>query len=366
MSAMLPGAHLLSFAGTRTQHRMAIRIEDAGFEIRDMIAWVYGSGFPKSLNIGKALDKAAGAVREVVGRRTDRAATPKQDIRGGRLIGGVRGGIDCSAITAPATDEAKQWDGFGTALKPSLEPITLARKPLSEATVAANVLLHGTGGINIDGCRIAGIDPANAKRLGRDYTTAETNFGGGQVQQKKVASVGGDLRGRWPANLILTHSEACRCTVAEPAESSLLPHPEAGAVVEVWECVQDCPVMILDEQSDAGGASRFFYCAKSNKGDRGTHTKEALPLFGVDEESVTNGHCTVKPVDLMRYLCRLVTPPGGIALDPWMGSGSTGVAALREGFNFIGIERDEDSFMTACARIRHELEGTSSIATTTK
>ncbi len=255
------GGHLLCFAGTRTQHRMAVRIEDAGFEIRDMIAWVYGSGFPKSLDVSKAIDKAAGAEREVVGTRITGAAMSGkasgiENGQGGTEFGSGQNEVP---ITAPATPEAKQWEGWGTALKPALEPITVARKPLI-GTVAENVLQHGTGAINVDGGRVGE---------------------------------------RWPANFIHDGSE------------------------EVTDLL--------------GSAARFFYCAKASKRDR-------------DEG---NHHPTVKPTDLMRYLCRLVTPPDGTVLDPFMGSGSTGKAAVLEGFRFIGIEREEEYCEIAKARIKH-------------
>ena len=252
LRVLKPGGHLLAFAGTRTQHRMAVRIEDAGFEIRDMIAWVYGSGFPKSLDVSKAIDKAAGAEREVVGRK---AVTRVMD--GSDLVGGnVRAGF--VSVTAPSTDAAKEWQGWGTALKPALEPITVARKPLI-GTVAENVLQHGTGAINVDGGRVEG--------------------------------------GRWPANFIHDGSE------------------------EAIDLLKD--------------SARFFYCAKASKADRGE-----------------NHHPTVKPTDLMRYLCRLVTPPNGIVLDPFNGSGSTGCAAVLEGFQYIGIEREAEYIAISEKRIQ--------------
>jgi DNA modification methylase len=371
------GGHLLCFAGTRTQHRMAVRIEDAGFEIRDMIAWVYGSGFPKSLDVSKAIDKRD-AVQEQQARRyrftewvrstgitskqideatqtnmgghyTTAASQPaimtrehleacrhllgeipewverEADIRsvesknfaerevvGQKIINGEEGtaggykngiasiqGANISInrsidITIAATPEAKQWEGWGTALKPALEPITVARKPLI-GTVAENVLQHGTGGINVDGCRVGG--------------------------------------GRWPANFIHDGSE------------------EATDLL--------------------GSAARFFYCAKASKRDRDegcegmelvTHQSGMGGAMPVDDDGNArdrfkaqsrNHHPTVKPTDLMRYLCRLVTPPDGTVLDPFMGSGSTGKAAVLEGFRFIGIEREEEYCEIAKARIKH-------------
>jgi site-specific DNA-methyltransferase (adenine-specific) len=314
LRVLKPGGHLLAFAGTRTQHRMAVRIEDAGFEIRDMIAWVYGSGFPKSLDVSKAIDKAeghwrgrAGEVASENGAMSGRnyARTPKGD---------------------PITNSAKQWQGWGTALKPALEPITVARKPLGEKTVAANVLAHGTGGINVDGCRV-GTDSVKTNRYtpGRDMTS----FHGSQAGNEYVSST---HEGRWPANLI---------------------HDGSDEVVGLFPS---------DKQ---GSASRFFYVAKASKKDRdegcdglaevprfnGGLAGASIPLKGSPMPVGRNNHPTVKPTALMRYLCRLVTPPEGIVLDPFMGSGSTGKAAMLEGFQFIGIERDEEYMEIAKARI---------------
>jgi site-specific DNA-methyltransferase (adenine-specific) len=276
LRVLKPGGHLLAFAGTRTQHRMAVRIEDAGFEIRDMIAWVYGSGFPKSLDVSKAIDKRAGAEREVVSNnptfRKMQENASNYNLQRNEFI------------TAPATPEAKQWQGWGTALKPALEPITVARKPLI-GTVAENVLQHGTGAINVDGGRVG-----TEERITNWSGTA--NY---KVSDPKTGTT--TATGRWPANFIHDGSE---------------------------------------EATDLLGASaRFFYCAKASKADRGE-----------------NHHPTVKPTDLMRYLCRLVTPPSGIVLDPFMGSGSTGKAAMLEGFAFVGIEREAEYIDIAKARIQ--------------
>ena len=312
LRVLKPGGHLLAFAGTRTQHRMAMRIEDAGFEIRDMIAWVYGSGFPKSLDVSKAIDKAAGAEREVT--REGQTKAPED-----------AGKFDSAASTArerrdePATDAARQWQGWGTALKPALEPITVARKPLS-GTVAENVLEHGTGALNVDGCRV-GTEAVTINT----WNDGAKPFGGGAGH----AYTGRTVVGRWPANLIHDGSD-------EP--NSLL-----------------------------GDAARFFYCAKASKRDR----DEGLEDWPEQQSSVgdnraggdfnerlgktpgvrRNTHPTVKPTDLMRYLCRLVTPPGGVVLDPFCGSGSTGKAAVLEGFRFIGIERDPQYIEIARARV---------------
>jgi DNA modification methylase len=333
LRVLKPGGHLLAFAGTRTQHRMAVRIEDAGFEIRDMIAWVYGSGFPKSLDVSKAIDKAAGAERATV-KVKPRAETS------GTMAGASdsRPWIEKSrelgyheiADKNPVTAAAAAWQGWGTALKPALEPITVARKPLI-GTVAENVLAHGTGAINVDGCRVG--DTVETWPKSRSYgggtEYAFTHTSGGVINSQPT---GAAPAGRWPANLIHDGSE-------EPA--ALL-----------------------------GDAARFFYCAKASKRDRDEGLEgfeaKARPTMGSGKPSSieqsrgpcaprANNHPTVKPTDLMRYLCRLVTPPNGTVLDPFMGSGSTGKAAMLEGFNFIGIEREAEYIEIAKARINWTL-----------
>jgi len=355
-----PGAHLLAFGGTRTYHRLACAIEDAGWEIRDCVMWVYGSGFPKSHDVSKAIDKAGGdalawrafseayakaveasslnhsdidralgikssscywartdhrggmpprhhwervremlglpdefahlydeAEREVVGHR-ERGFAPGTNAVYGDYSGDTR-------ITAPATDAARQWQGWGTALKPAWEPIIVARKPLG-GTVAENVLTHGTGVINVDGCRVgATVETWPATRSyggGTEYAFTQTSKG--VVNSQKTGKA---PPGRWPANLIHDGSEEATAPMHE--------------------------------------AARFFYCAKASKADR-------------DDG---NNHPTVKPTALMRYLCRLVTPPGSMVLDPFTGSGSTGKAAILEGFRFIGIEREAEYVEIAKARI---------------
>jgi site-specific DNA-methyltransferase (adenine-specific) len=332
LRVLKPGGHLLAFAGTRTQHRMAVRIEDAGFEIRDMIAWVYGSGFPKSLDVSKAIDRAAGAEREVVGRA---AGTGKQNpawngTAQGRAENSLKPEYD---LTAPATPEAQQWAGWGTALKPALEPITMARKPLA-GTVAANVLEHGTGALNVDGCRVEAVE-------GRPLIISHGDgFGSGEHVTAYGNGLSGSRHGgttttgRWPANLI--HDGSDEVVGLFPVTTSGAGNKNTGN--------RDNGQTIGNGLGagngngiggDSGSAARFFYCAKASKADR-------------DEG---NNHPTVKPTDLMRYLCRLVTPPGGIVLDPFMGSGSTGKAAVLEGFRFIGIERDPQYIKIARARV---------------
>ena len=332
LRVLKPGGHLLAFAGTRTQHRMAVRIEDAGFEIRDMIAWVYGSGFPKSLDVSKAIDKAAGAEREVVAtvKKTPSASSANMNDGWVRPWGEGKTTMD---ITAPATDAARQWSGWGTALKPALEPITVARKPLV-GTVAANVLQHGVGALNIDGCRVPGAKPDTT----RGASTKASSMVGTLGAQGRIED---DGTGRWPANLI--HDGSDEVLAGFPGEAD-------------------------------GSAARFFYCAKASKRDRDDGL-ELMPavhrpngnVWTDQDYRVINGerppsaesgprrnvHPTVKPTDLMRYLCRLVTPPGGLVLDPFMGSGSTGKAAALEGFRFVGIEMSEEYLAIARARIAH-------------
>lgn len=291
LRVLKPGGHLLAFAGTRTQHRMAVRIEDAGFEIRDMIAWVYGSGFPKSMDVSKAIDKM------------------------------------------DAADAALQWQGWGTALKPALEPITVARKPF-KGTVAANVLEWGTGAINIDGCRI------NPGELVPGGGNGKANNGGrfGAHETFGVrAVVEPHTSGRWPANLM--HDGSDEVVGLFPVTTSGGGNKSRKGTTEGGNCYGTYGAPPPDVRgADKGSAARFFYCAKTSRKDRGE----------------ANAHPTVKPTDLMAYLCRLVTPPGGVVLDPFMGSGSTGKAAMREGFRFIGIEMDADYLAIAEARIAHE------------
>ena len=364
LRVLKPGGHLLSFASARTYHHMAVGIEMAGFEIRDQIMWVFGSGFPKSLDVSKAIDKAAGAEREVVGRKIGRAATPVADFRGGNLVGAT-GRIDTSAITAPATDDAAQWEGWGTALKPAHEPICVARKPLEKGlTVAANVLKWGTGAINIAGCRVGVTDEAYARNCSGDRGAAGTRSIEGQGVTSLRSGGGSAASGRWPANLIHDGSRVVvELFPADAGASSPVKGTEptangfSGAVAysgmmgRVEGAFHD----------DSGSAARFFYCAKTSRRDRheglvdpGPQFKQGTTLRKVENTPTAgNNHPTVKPTDLMAYLLRLVTPVGGVALDPFMGSGSTGKAAMLEGFEFIGCELDEAYMAIARARISH-------------
>lgn len=376
-----PGAHLLAFGGTRTFHRLMAAIEDAGWEIRDTIMWVYGSGFPKSLDVSKAIDKAAGVEREVVGSKLGQPGysltngLPGGVAMEGNVDGSLRNGAAECAITAPATEAAKQWEGWGTALKPAWEPVIVARKPLT-GTVAANVLEHGTGALNIDGCRVEG-------RERTEYGLATAQRSQGATYGEPSASADFDSsKGRWPANLIHDGSDDVLALFPDSNGSGgSLPNVKItgygdGAVGTGKSEYFGGPRMKVNAGS--GSAARFFYCAKTSKKDRNeglddepdkvlarscqAAAAEAARGNTVETEGgafnkarvVKNNHPCVKPTELMRYLCRLVTPPSGTVLDPFMGSGSTGKAALLEGFSFVGIDNDEEHgyFDIAMARIK--------------
>jgi site-specific DNA-methyltransferase (adenine-specific) len=350
-----PGAHLLAFGGTRTYHRLACAIEDAGWEIRDCVMWVYGSGFPKSHDVSKAIDKAARAEREVVGPKVYAGGHVQN--HSGVSHGGSYCGFDHSGTTmatAPATDAARQWSGWGTALKPAWEPIIVARKPLV-GTVAENVLRYGTGGINVDGCRV---EASDGRPLIESRSDAANNAFGDGLNGSRCAGV--TTLGRWPANLIHDGSEEV---------VGLFPVTKSGGQNATSESQPGYAGGWTRPggkgHHDSGSAARFFYCAKASKADRDEGC-EGLPLrkegtWGGEEDDLSDGkkkihprrnhHPTVKPTALMRYLCRLVTPPGGVVLDPFTGSGSTGKAAIREGFRFIGIEREAEYVDIAKARI---------------
>ena len=379
-----PGAHLLAFGGTRTFHRLACAIEDAGWEIRDCVMWVYGSGFPKSHDVSKAIDKAAGAEREVVGRGVcgETAISDKAgEVAGYRPKAYYEGrtGFD---ITAPATDAARQWSGWGTALKPAWEPVIVARKPLC-GTVAENVLTHGTGGINVDGCRVASSDQIAAvtgkatlcgTRDGYDRPWKHDPAALAARQERANAAIEkANTLGRWPANVIHDGSDEVVGLFPQTGASSGRPRRNTAAAHNatnsMGKSVADWTTLGHDD--NGGSAARFFYCAKASKADRDEGCEEMEQKeAGIKNDSGRgfsetdpmakimrrNNHPTVKPTALMRYLCRLVTPPGGIVLDPFMGSGSTGKAAVLEGFRFIGIERDPEYFEIAKRRIQAAME----------
>jgi site-specific DNA-methyltransferase (adenine-specific) len=324
-----PGGHLLAFAGTRTYHRMASGVEDAGFEIRDCIAWMYGSGFPKSLDVSKAIDKAAGAERKVVGTKL---GTPGYSLASNDKVyrnsygtfGDAEG--EC-AVTAPATPEAVKWSGWGTALKPAFEPIVVARKPLI-GTVAQNVLEHGTGALNIDATRI-GTDTVGWSGGGRDgnSVTAGASRGGTSGGYNFSDGIARPAAGRWPANVVLDAEAGA--ILDEQSGDSVAGQPTAErGRGGIWSASAD-GIPAGPQYGDRCGASRFFYCAKASKKDRNTN-------------GAANTHPTVKPTELMRWLIRLVTPPGGIILDPFGGSGSTGVAAQADSVRCILIEREDE------------------------
>jgi site-specific DNA-methyltransferase (adenine-specific) len=343
LRVLKPGGHLLAFAGTRTQHRMAIRIEDAGFEIRDMIAWVYGSGFPKSMDISKQLDKAAGHWRGKAGE----VVSDNDAMSGGNYERNPKG--------KPVTDEATTWNGWGTALKPALEPITLARKP-PIGTVAANVLEHGTGGLNIDGCRAesngeslrgGAADGSSANKVHEGWDRPWKNDPEARLAAKIRSNQNQDKAeqlGRWPANFIHDGSEEVLALFPETTSGSLTGQPRTEN--KIYGSAANTLGTPRFHEGDSGSAARFFYCAKASRDDR----DEGLPM------GQHSSHPTVKPTDLMRYLCRLITPPNGIVLDPFTGSGSTGKAAMAEGFRFIGIEREAEYIEIARARISAEAE----------
>ena len=387
LRVLKPGGYLLAFAGTRTQHRMCCNIEDAGFEIRDMIAWVYGSGFPKSHNISKTLDKIVGAERDIVGINQNYHSEDKRSGTGesqhGISDGSFSNPKSASVIAIPATDEAKKGEGWGTALKPALEPITVARKPLSEKTIAANVLKWGTGGINIDGCRV---NPTG-ERLGgggENRATFAGKEGWGrpwmenEQQSKNHANKiklnveKATIQGRFPANLIHDGSDEVLDSFPDSKgqQGDLKNHNKNRKSPN--GCFGEMPPAndaIKREDSDKS-AARFFYCAKTSKVDREEgldDLEDKLKLTQMRSANGTgdknfeggftdtvrkNNHPTVKPTKLMRYLVRLVTPPGGTVYDPFAGSGSTGKACKPEGFDFVGSELDENYCEIANQRIK--------------
>jgi len=420
------GGHVLSFFGTRTYDWGVMAMRLAGFEIRDCIHWIYGSGFPKSHNISKAIDKMYGAEREIIGKA--------EHLNKGNAFNKEKGWNDNNLksphevmITASSTDQAKQWDGWGTTLKPSNEPIVLARKPLEKGlSIAENVMKWGTGGINIDGCRV-GIENRTYKGKSAQKPSGVGTFRDDNWQPKDIEV---NVNGRFPANLILSHHPECECVGTKKVKSngnfpsqqntssmymtskgkSLNPENDYSdengqETIEDWTCNEDCPIRIMDEQSgisktgdikshqekgtgtiygngkgffssrnyrevnfkgDKGGASRFFYCAKASKSERNkglTHFEEKI-IKGRDEGQdklsvaykprptpMANVHPTVKPVALMQYLVRMITPPNGIVLDPFNGSGTTGIACKLEGFEYVGMELDAEYCKIAQARI---------------
>lgn len=356
----LPGAPLCAFGGTRTHHRLWCAIEDAGWEIRDCVMWLYGSGFPKSVNISKMLDKVTGAEREVVGYREQtgpdfgdgqfveqgsmihtRSTAPRKDI----------------AITAPATEEAWVWEGWGTALKPAWEPICLAMKPL-RGTFVDNALAHGVAGLNIDGGRIAGVKP----QVTQGINSNATSF----CVTKNRRQSGPPTQGRWPANVIHDGSEEVVAGFPKTAISKGGGGPKSPCWTESTPRQMRKDYGDMVGFGDSGSAARFFYCAKASRSERnaGCEAEPESPSTcnlrqagGLPKASrelrIRNNHPTVKPLNLMRYLLTLVTmPEHNLILDPFMGSGSTGVACVQLGLPFVGMEKGRKSFEIAVARIR--------------
>lgn len=396
LRVLKPGGHLLAFGGTRTYHRLAAGIEDAGFEIRDCLAWMYGSGFPKSLDVSKAIDRAAGAERERVPYIGGIAS-------GSNNYGGGGGTVHVGTKNAddPITGAAAAWQGWGTALKPAFEPVVVARKPLV-GTVAANVLLHGTGALNIDGCRVA--------NTAEDRAASEAAMSGERMWrragQEGAATFGTGLQegpqamheqGRWPANVVLDE-EAAGLLDQQTGELTSGANPtrrgsdKSRDAYGDFKGQEECTPA---RGADSGGASRFFatfdhseelchypsdparasaslpidkgtdrfrYCAKASSAERNAgldgfeerargNLNQGMQNMGKRTTHFRNAHPTVKPVELMRWLIRLVTPPGGLVLDPFTGSGTTGVAAHLEGVEFVGIEREAEYAEIARARI---------------
>jgi len=349
LRVLKPGGYLLAFGGTRTYHRLACAVEDAGFEIRDMIEWMYGSGFPKSMNIGKAVDKLQGNEREATGKGT-----------AGKRFNKVKGFGKNTTKSDEYTSEweitkgTSDWEGWGTALKPAHEPIVMARKPISEKTIAKNVLKWDTGGLNIDDCRIVHNEPEKlTDRTPRiDDNIFSDKSCGFKKETNHIASA--SQQGRFPANII-----------HDGSDEVLKYFPDSKSVGGF---------------EDFSSAARFFYCAKTSKKDRNEGCEELNPKK-IDESRkegnpggdnlrnrgvnlTQNNHPTVKPTKLMRYLCRLITPPNGIVLDPFAGSGSTGKACILENFNYILIEKEPEYCEIIEKRLKYVNKKTEDISKT--
>ena len=360
-----PGGHLLAFSGSRTYHRMAVAIEDAGFEIRDQIMWLYGSGFPKSMNVGKALDKKLGNERIKTGEKKTHS---NKGIKQSEQRTAIGAGAFGQEVEEDVTVGTTEWEGWGTALKPAHEPLVLARKPLSEKSVVDNVLKHRTGGINIDECRVDGNDAKypdsnpdfrdQGRQSKENMGIDKLSFGQTEnVKRKKVVRKTRDENGVWTDDNSGMKAEGSEYADADPRGRfpSNIMHDGSDSIKELFE-----------------DKSRYFYCAKTSKAERnqglndfeskkmgmsgGAQSKgegydkgQGIGLNRVVERK--NTHPTVKPIKLMKYLCRLITPKGGTVLDPFMGSGSTGMAAKEENFEFVGIEKEEEYFNIASARI---------------
>lgn len=354
LRVLKPGGHALVACGTRTQHRMAVNLEDAGFEIRDIVAWIYGSGFPKSLNIGKAVDKIQGNEREITGERK------ADDIRANNLMHRATG-VNNNSHIIQITKGTSQWEGWGTALKPAMELWTLCRKPI-EGTVAENCLKWGVGGLNIDECRV-GTEVIPPQKQGKDI---KNNNWSGSGEKSTYISHGSI--GRFPANVI--HDGSAEVVSLFPSSSSSWRPPDKGGTGNSLTFKHDKGE--FRGFDDNGSNARFFYCAKASKAERnmgceGLENRLKLTQMrsangtgdknfegGFQDQIMKNHHPTVKPVALMEYLIKLITREGQIVLDPFMGSGSTGIAAKKLNRKFIGIEKMPEYFQIAEARIRSQ------------
>ncbi len=339
LRVLKPGGHLLAFGGTRTWHRLACAVEDAGFEIRDSIAWLYGSGFPKSLDVSKAIDKAAGVERAPVLVPTKPGNSPEQ---AGALALGATGMRD---VSEAQSDNARRWQGWGTALKPAFEPVVVARKPLA-GTVAQNVTAWGTGALNVSACRVQAVDASGGR----------TRHGGGSAVSPSMAGpLNPDVRpespaGRWPANVVLSHDQAAKLDRQSGTLTSPAPYTRSIEANNRDAFGANAGRKLAGHQQDgygdAGGASRFFPTFRYEP-KAPTHERPR-----VEGES----HATVKPLDLMRWLVRLVTPPGGTVLEPFAGSGTTAEACVVEGFRCIAIERESAYLQLIVARLSKPIQ----------
>jgi DNA modification methylase len=367
LRVLKPGGYLLAFAGTRTYDWIVMGVRLAGFEIRDMVGWIYGSGFPKSLDVSKAIDREAGAVREKVAATGGLHKNANLNDDGWAKINQSSPTMDS---TTPVTEAARQWSGFQTALKPSIEPVVCARKPL-DGTVAENVLKWGTGAINVDGCRVPheeGGDSSTNLMIRRSRGCSMVG-GAGFWNGVKEPNIMGSALGRWPANIIHDGSEEVLAVFPETGPASAGVRDPNGTM-GYHGGAAGLPGVVSGHADAGGSAARFYYAAKASRTER-EHGLSALPRgivdptreldsagrnsprAGVDQHGKgrANIHPTVKPVDLMRYLTRLVTPPGGLVVDPYAGSGTTGVAAIHEGFRFQGAEQDTAHALIAVTRI---------------
>lgn len=348
-----PGGHIVVACGTRTQHRMAVNIEDSGFELRDILVWTYATGFPKSMNVGKTVDQFLGNEREVIGQDINILTKQASDFKKGKrkIVDSFDSGAPTrnngfKTLSADITKGTSEWEGWGTSLKPAVELWTLARKPISEKNITENVLKWGTGAINIDGCRV----PLNDGEIGSL-----------------------EVGGRFPANLILDGSDEVK-NLFPDSNGAGGPQPKVkvtgyGSNIGNGKSEYNGDGRIPMD-SGSGSASRFFFCAKPSPRERNFGLGDEFEVKRPDERTSTgmgtfevkgvqpqkNFHPTIKPITLMCYLSKLITPKGGVVLDPFMGSGTTGISCVINGFDFIGMEREKEYFDIAKARIQYSID----------